>query len=219
VELLVVISIIGALAALTVGLAGVAGRKSKESRVRAQLNQLITAIDGYHDAIGSYPPDNLTSSAARGQFGVPFPNQLFYELSGTAFAGNEFTPAGRQQIAGSGVTANTVQTVFHTDGIANAARDAKELKFTHSFKAADVKRAVGPPAIEVLAVPVKGPAWPAAWAPWLRGTDGLPINPWLYVSTSPTNNADKYDLWADVVIGSKIIRFSNWDKEPVVVGP
>jgi len=62
IELLVVISIIGILAGLTVGLSGVASRKSKESRIRGDLNRLVTVIENYKARLGSYPPspDGLT---------------------------------------------------------------------------------------------------------------------------------------------------------------
>ena len=76
IELLVVIAIIGVLASLTVGLSSVASRKSKESRVRGELDKLATAIDNYKAALGTYPPDNP---------GKPWLNQLFYELSGTIY--------------------------------------------------------------------------------------------------------------------------------------
>src|SRR5439155_4656609 len=56
VELLVVISIIALLAGLTVGLSGVAIRKSKESRMRGELNRLVTLIENYKAKIGYYPP-------------------------------------------------------------------------------------------------------------------------------------------------------------------
>ena len=56
VELLVVISIMGVLAGLTVGLSGVASRKSKEGRIRGDLNRLVTLIENYKAKMGFYPP-------------------------------------------------------------------------------------------------------------------------------------------------------------------
>src|SRR5688572_24620995 len=58
IELLVVISIIALLASLIVGLAAYAGRSNIRTRVRAELNQVITAIDAYKAHFGHYPPDN-----------------------------------------------------------------------------------------------------------------------------------------------------------------
>jgi hypothetical protein len=67
--------------------------------------------------------------------------------------------------------------------------------------------------IDVLAVPVKGPA---SWAITFNKTT---VNPWLYVSTSPTNNPDRFDLWTEVILSGKTVRFSNWEKDPVVLTP
>src|SRR5437867_10860928 len=59
IELLVVISIIALLASLIVGLAGYAGRNNIRTRVQAELNQVITAIEAYKAHFGHYPPDNV----------------------------------------------------------------------------------------------------------------------------------------------------------------
>src|SRR6266699_2584539 len=63
IELLVVISIIALLAELIVGLARYAGQTTKRSRVQAELNQVITAIEAYKAHFGHYPPDNFVPSS------------------------------------------------------------------------------------------------------------------------------------------------------------
>ncbi|MBT7026644.1 MAG: prepilin-type N-terminal cleavage/methylation domain-containing protein, partial [Verrucomicrobia bacterium] len=73
VELLVVIVIIGILASLVVGLSGTAGRKMRESRTRAELTAIGTAIESYKAKFGHYPPDNPKDPAL---------NSLYYELTG-----------------------------------------------------------------------------------------------------------------------------------------
>src|SRR5439155_1461983 len=80
IELLVVIGIIGLLAGLIVGLTSYTARKTKESRVRAELNQIATAIEAYKARFAHYPPDNVVS---RNPFLVvnPVTNSLFYELT------------------------------------------------------------------------------------------------------------------------------------------
>ena len=42
------------------------------------------------------------------------------------------------------------------------------------------------------------------------------VSPMNYVSTSPTNNPDSYDLWIDITYGGsgKNNRISNWSKDP-----
>jgi prepilin-type N-terminal cleavage/methylation domain-containing protein len=213
IELLVVISIIGLLASLTVGLTGLATRKSKEARIRTEMTKLVNAIENYKTALGFYPPDHrITDPANPSQdISLPSPNQLFYELSGTIYTNAQFYIPGRQE----GLNAAQIQAYFgKTSGFANAARDPQDLKFTEEFKSSQYQRIRETPyAVDVLAVPVPGPA---RWAIKFTSTT---VNPWLYVSTSPTNNPDRYDLWTEVVIGGKTIRFSNWEKDPVVESP
>lgn len=215
IELLVVISIIGVLAGLVLGLTGVASRKGKEGRIKVEMTKLINAIENYKSAVGYYPPDHQILSN-NVPVGLPSPNQLFYELSGTVFntASRQFYVPGR----GEPLNPNQIQSVFNTSGFANAGRDQKDVKFTEEFKASQVRRISANPPVDVLVVPVPGPKpGPGSWS-FNLGSAGM-ANPWLYVSTSPTNNPDRFDLWAEVVIGNKRVRFSNWEKDPVVVGP
>jgi prepilin-type N-terminal cleavage/methylation domain-containing protein len=212
IELLVVISIIGVLASLTVGLSGLATRKSKESRIQAEMTKLVSAIENYKSQIGSYPPDNTQADpTVPGSKGTPGRNQLFYELGGTTFNSStmRFYIAGKQEQAPD--PAN-----FGAAGYANSARQEPDLKFTESFKANQFQLVQLKPAVQayVLVVPVKGPSVRA-----LAAVGGGTVNPWLYVSSSPTNNAERFDLWTEVVIGKNIVRFSNWENDPVVVGP
>ncbi len=77
IEMLVVIAIIGMLAALVVGGASHAKKTMTISRVKAELNQIVTAIDAYHKKFGFYPP----SAANR------LTNALYYELTGQSLGG------------------------------------------------------------------------------------------------------------------------------------
>lgn len=56
VELLVVISIIGLLAGLFLGIGGVATLKGREGRIRAELQHHNTVIESYIAKIGAPPP-------------------------------------------------------------------------------------------------------------------------------------------------------------------
>lgn len=213
IELLVVISIIAVLAGLSVGLVGVASRKNKEARLKAELSKYVTAIDNYKAALGAFPPDNP---------GRPSTNQLFYELSGTIFGNGTFTVPSRQE----SISVVNVKAIFGRSGIANSARDEKDLKFTEGFKAAQYKEISLPSPnvdVELLAVPVRGPTefrYRGGTSPLaIKSRDGTTFNPWLYDSSSTNrNNANGFDLWTEVVIGKKIIRFSNWEREPVTIG-
>ena len=216
VELLVVISIIALLASLTVGLSSVASRKSKESWLTGDLAKLGTAIDSYHAGIGSYPRDNSRTPAI---------NQLYYELSGTFYqraGGDGFFSL---QNSDQRISSRAVADFFNAPGFANSVsvESGEKPKFTEEFKPDQVKQISQVPNFEILVAPVKGPpqfthyrtTMPLA----IKAVDGTVVNPWLYDSSSVTrNNRNGYDLWAEVVIGRDIIRFSNWESTPTVIG-
>ena len=218
IELLVVISIIALLASLTVGLSGLAARKSKEARLKGDLNRFAAAIENYKSAIGSYPRDN-----ARGNSVLPSTNQLFYELSGTYYTDGQFQIPGRSE----GVSASAVTRFFNAPGFGNSVRrdSGEKLRFTEEFKPSQFKaiRDSGNTLVEILIAPVRGPekfTYNGVVAPLaIRAADGTMVNPWLYDSSSPNrNNRRGFDLWTEVIIGKQIMRFSNWEKDPAVVG-
>jgi hypothetical protein len=41
------------------------------------------------------------------------------------------------------------------------------------------------------------------------------INPFRYVSSVATNNPETFDLWVDVIVGSKTNRVCNWSDKPL----
>jgi prepilin-type N-terminal cleavage/methylation domain-containing protein len=59
IEMLVVISIIGILAALILGVYPAAHEKKVRSRVKAEMAAIETVIESYKEKKGFYPPDNL----------------------------------------------------------------------------------------------------------------------------------------------------------------
>jgi prepilin-type N-terminal cleavage/methylation domain-containing protein len=196
VEILVVIAILGALAALGIGLASLAGRMSQESRVRVELNQLAGAIDAYKAHFGFYPPDNP---------GNPWINQLFYELSGAVFTGSGFRSSDQD----GEIPLKVISDLFNAKGFSNSARDPKEVRTFVHLKPRQHHIIYTNPIVEALVVPLAwppdNPKFPSPLPP-VMGT----INPWRYVSTKPTNNPSGFDLWAEVVIGGKRRVIGNW---------
>jgi len=63
IELLVVVAIIGLLVALLLPAIGIARESSRRSQCLNQLRQIALAIHEYHEAIGSFPPGNVTRGA------------------------------------------------------------------------------------------------------------------------------------------------------------
>ncbi len=187
IELLVVIGIIAILMGLLIGSGMWASRAMKQSRVRTELNQLLSWIADYKSALGFYPPDNPANVAQ---------NQLFYELAGTYRTNNnQFRTQDRQFV----INRATIMAVFsaNVEGFANSAASASAVKsFAHGLKPKQYSTNGGGSTVEFLVVPVEGPVGA--------------FNPWRYNSSSPTNNPKSFDLWAEIVIGDKTNTIGNW---------
>ncbi len=212
IELLVVISIIGVLAAIGAGMAGVASRKSKEARVKGELNMYVTAIESYKASFGQYPPDNSHAGTNYN----PALNSLYYELEGTITLnqGNAYRTTERQ----NGIPSTTLNKVFGVQGLVNSVLPGQRPKnLLPTLKATQhpevVLSGLDPTPVEILAVPVEWPGSMAGFAPlkdYSNDAKVRKVNPWHYVSTQPTNNPASFDLWARVVIGKQERTYGNW---------
>ena len=233
-ELLVVMSIIGILAGMVVGLAPAAATKMKEARVRTELQQLVTLIEAYKARFGVYPPDGVSRIAVAGQGFQTVPNPalspLFYELSGVYLTNASsvdgyFIPRADAD-DGDGIRSGELQTWFGREGILNAKpyelrnrlfiSDFKESQYAEVFRN---RTDAGYADIEVLAV---GYASDASGKrvnglPWPNNRTDHPVpsnkglNPWRYVSTNPTNNPGGFDLWAEIPVGRDRVKIiGNW---------
>ncbi len=215
IEMLVVIGIIGILAAIIIPISGAASRGSRLKMATAQMAQLETAIAVYKAQKGAYPPDNPADPAV---------NQLFYELTGTVYADPplQFHSIHAGSMSGGIIAASDAQSLFNVGGFANSAyltnaadsagiqqSDARdfmpnlESKYynTNITTVARKRRYT----YIALGVQVDGPI--------MYGT----INPWRYVSSNPTNNPDSYDLWIDLKIGNRTNRICNWSSQPLTL--
>ena len=210
IELLVVMAIIGLIAGLL--LAGIShiGTNGKIKRTQAELARLEAAIDSYHAAKGIYPPDN--AQTPRNPAAVP----LFYELTGTLFLphaagsiGGGAAPDSYESLQGTEtITVPDIFKYFGRTGFLNASTDRTEVRnYLPVVRTTEAKPIPGSTAV-VLVAPVEGPDYPAVTG----------INPWCYVAPG-TNNQASYDLWADLKIGSKYYRVSNWQREAILLNP
>ena len=209
IEMLVVISIIGVLAALLFPVAGSIRKNATIKRAKTELSQLETGIENYKLKLGFYPPDNPSRPAR---------NQLYFELLGTMVQKQEpGVPA--MTLDGSGqILSGLVLPTFGRNAFSNSNLDdlkgAEEGLIAENFLKATIKPSqLGElsPGVKVFVGPVP---WPENRLPWPTSVKGL--NPWRYVSSNPTNNTKSYDLWVDLVISGKIHRISNWRKEPEI---
>ncbi len=189
VELLMVISIIGLVAAMVVGGIRAASGKRDESAVKAKLAKLVAMIESYKAKTGFYPPDNPIVAAA-----TPHWNPLAYELSGMRVSGVNLVPEADPTHT---LTPAMLTSYFNLPGLANVGKNAATPpKYSlnlvgGSGKNADyvllTNSAAGlPPAVMLLQVPAEHPAGGAA-------------NVWRY-RAYPANghNPKSFDLWAEI---------------------
>ena len=195
IEMLVVIGIIGLLAAMIVPAMSSAIKRRDISRAEAELRKLDLLINNYKDKWGSYPPDNAAGAVT---------NALYYELSGTTYAAppiSTFTTLDGLEM----ISTNTANVYFGSPGFLNSALGAvqaknylPELKPDHSALISTA------PAVRVLTAPGK----PAPGNTII--VNGTPVNPWRYVSSNPIHNPGRFDLWAEIEIGGKTNIIGNW---------
>ena len=187
--MLVVIAIIGLLAALVMGILPRANDMKIRTRVKAELAQLETVIEHYKEKRGYFPPDNASDPGA---------NPLYYELVGATYdkSKNEYTT-----LTGDGpVPAAAITAAFGVGGIVNAnsaggAEDAKN--FFTAIKANQISTN-GP--VKFLGISTQGP-------------NHSSFCPWFYNSSNPIHNANGFDLWVDVMLNGKTNTFGNWKKD------
>ncbi len=209
IELLVVIGIITVLASLLFTTLPAINRQKIFARVKAEREQIVSAIQVYKDQRGSFPPDNP---------GNPVVNQLYFELLGTTLTNGVYvTLDGSAQISqstlnmappsgfGPGVSgfmnSSTGQTSEDKTGAQN---------FFIGVRASQIGEMT--PGIKLLTGPVP---WPAnvTTSPIPNST----IDPWCYNSSNPTHNPQSFDLWIDIVVGGKTYRISNWSEQPQIL--
>lgn len=190
IEMLVVIAVIGILAAMIIGIFPGVQEKKVRNRVKVELSSLVVAVENFKHDQGFYPPDNRNSAA-----GSP----LYYELVGCTIDNNQFVP-----VNGTPVPIAQVKPSFGVDGFVNTAAGNKPSKNYLPDLKEDQHGTLtnSPPTpVEVLLAPYKG-------------LDG-DFNPWRYSSSSPIHNPGSFDLWAEIDLGK---RDNSGQKIPVIIG-
>lgn len=205
IELLMVITVIGILAGLVVGLAPLATQKSKINRVQAELAELVTAIERYKDELGFYPPDSRAAANEPLNAAV---NGLFYELIGTVQEGDFFSPLNGH----APVSVSTIKQYFNAEGFANASTDRSRVKsFLVGLSESQRGEISDDPDVDVLLSPVE---WNSKWnryglAPPV--SEQPTLNPWRYDASSPDrHNRNSFDLWTVIVLGNEVRVIGNW---------
>jgi prepilin-type N-terminal cleavage/methylation domain-containing protein len=174
VELLVVITIIALLAALTVGLYSRVKGKTVESAILAEMEQVKLALQSYKEdpKHGVFPPS-----------GPPGNNKLYYYLSGEAELMKSFGLRPPQSFIGNFTTLvdlhnldpGVIKERRMKDGIKNLLPNLKKKQFDKTGGSRNSP-------IGNLYSPLPDEAYPETGAPW------------IYESRTPTHNRETYDL-------------------------
>jgi prepilin-type N-terminal cleavage/methylation domain-containing protein len=208
IELLVVIAIMAILAALIIPITGAVTRHKLRSRTRAELRSIETAIVDYKTKKGFYPPDNPNNAI--------FLNQLYYELSGTVLSngvyttldGNASVNAATQLPGDFGLRSKISGFMNTMKGAGDEGMSAQ--KYIRDLKPAQVGT-LSPSGIKLL---VGSVGWDVPSSAPIPPTN---LNPFRYVSTDPTNNPGKFDLWIDILVQGKTNRVCNWSDDVIVL--
>lgn len=213
IELLVVISIIAVLAALTFPAVRGAKLMVMRARAKAELVQLETVIERFHQKLGYYPPDNPGNWAVA---------PLYYELLGTTNDGVYFrTLDGSAQIPVAVLASGPTPFGPNITGFVNCSRPGKgddlpgATAFLKGFKLGQfmsITNGTATTLVFVLGAALEGPA--SAISP---SSSIVKFSPWRYNSSSPRYNTKSYDLWIDVMAGDKTNRICNWSEKAITV--
>jgi prepilin-type N-terminal cleavage/methylation domain-containing protein len=203
VELLVVISIIGLLAAFIFPVTAAIEKNKYITRSRLEMGQVGTAIDDYKDTYGFYPPDNP---------GNPLLNQLYYELIGTTnTASGTFQTLDGSSTVTSGTLTSTfggVSAFINCSKPGSGEQVVAGRNFLHELRPTQTTPYNG---VTLLVASVGGPD--ANYAP----LTGSASNPWRYISSNPTNNPNSYDLWVQLSISGNKYLVCNWNNKQAQV--
>jgi len=209
IEMLVVIAIIGIIAALVVNMNSGAQRAKKDAQVNADKNKLILMIENYQSKLNYYPPDNtnLANMSVAGYAlnydGWAATNPLLYELTGATNLTN-----GTIQVfdGSSNIPVTTYAGVFGRSTVNNSNPDEPQTFFKPGPQFNEYTNYLSnSPNINVwgLVVPVSL-------------TNNTIPNFWHYdASSTNRHNPSSFDLWAEYLVGSKngipiIVTNGNW---------
>jgi prepilin-type N-terminal cleavage/methylation domain-containing protein len=217
IELIVVIAIIGLLAAMIFPIAGAVNRHKQIGTAQTQLQAMSLAIDSYKSKLGFYPPDNTNN---------PVFSPLYYELIGTTNDGVGTTKQPTLWVATDGSaqigTTTAPKTINDYYGVFAFANSSTRARSDDNGSAAGTfinnltPNQIGliDPGDRNSKILVCAVTWPLDRTPAPVPLNPA-MNPWRYVSSHPTNNTGSYDLWVDLIIAGKTNRVCNWSTQPI----
>jgi hypothetical protein len=169
------------------------------SAIREQRRGLLSAIEAYKAHFGVYPPDHVVSRQPLVVDAVK--NPLLYELAGVIYnPTNQVFELGALEPA----QANYVKEFFQCDAFKNSGQRPDQLKRFLNSNPLPARQLHDDPDVFAVGftVPYEGLSPEVHW--------GFDISPWRYVSSSPTNNPGKFDLWIEVKTKRQMVTIGNW---------
>lgn len=166
---------------------------------RNQRSAIVNAIEAYKVQFGSYPSDHVLSHQPL--VIDPITNTLVYELGGALLDPRN----GRVQVAGvEPAELGFVTNFLHCAPFRNISDNPDRVKSFLARKFIQTRQFHDDPDVFVLSFYVTSGAVPieVAWE--------LDFGSWRYVSTSPTNNPGKFDLWMDIRYHDRTVTIGNW---------
>jgi len=211
IEMLVVIAIIGIIAAMVVNMNSGAKAAQRKAQVVGEKQSLTLMIDNYQSKLNFYPPDNgelanpdkaSPTWYAANYEGWTAANPLLYELTG---ATNNYPNTGFIQLFdGTNIDSGTYSNMFGRAAVNNGNADEPHDFFNPGPQPKEYTNYTASPALKGLLVPVA------------LTNDPTIHNFWHYDSSSTNrHNLQSYDLWAEYISatkgGSNIITTNgNW---------
>jgi hypothetical protein len=169
------------------------------AKVREQRGTLVRAIEAYKARFGVYPPDHVIS---RQPVVVdPVTNTLLYELVGAIY-----NPASKELSVGGLEPAEAayVKGFFQIDAFRNCAESQGGLQHFLPAENVPVMQLHDDPDVFVLSVAMSyEELTPDIFYSIGRGS-------WRYVSSAPTNNPGRFDLWIEVKANGQKVTIGNW---------
>ena len=169
--------------------------------VGAERDVLAKAIEKYKAQYGYYPPDHLVTSNPMIVDAVT--NQLLYELTGTVYnASNQTFAAHTFQP----VEVKLIRELFNIEKFRNSANKPESVKHFLAENSFSSREIHDDPDVNVLRplMSVEGVADDLLYE--------FDCTPWRYVTSAPTNNPGRFDLWVDLVCGKEKVTIGNWPK-------
>jgi hypothetical protein len=166
--------------------------------VREQRDKIVIAIEHYKQEFGFYPPDHV---ATRQPLVVnAYTNPLLYELAGTVIDTN-----GMVDLPGLEQAEITyVKRFFQTTGFVNSASSPDHVKHFFNADPSQVRQLHDDPDVFAIGHQI-------GWGSVSEETFWqFEIGPWQYVTSSPTHNSGKFDLWIEVKTKTRTVVIGNW---------